>query len=301
MPLLVAEAAKLSLEMLERGIIEEIIDIDELFALLSFMQVNSKAYVYNRENTLSEADFLSPYDTVNEGAATFTEVTTVLRILAGDVDVDKFLLTTQSDHNPQLAIQLASKAKGMGRALRRAIVQGSSALNAKSFDGIAVLTDPSMTLIAGTNGASLTLGMLDELKDLVKLGADCFMMTRATWRAVRALLRSFNGNQGETVMIENFGRPVRAFDGVPVILNDFIPTNEVCGTNGNTTSIYALRLNEVDGFHMIYGGAASAGIVVEEVGTIQNQDAIRHRVKWYVGTALKSTLSIGRLTGITNI
>jgi len=58
MPLLVAEAAKLSLEQLERGVIEMIIDKDELFALVPFMHVNGKSYVYNRENTLSEADFL---------------------------------------------------------------------------------------------------------------------------------------------------------------------------------------------------------------------------------------------------
>jgi len=168
MPLLVAEAAKLSLEQLERGVIEEIIDKDELFALVPFMYVDGKAYVYNRENTLTEADFLSPYDPVNEGGATFTEVTTTLKIMAGDVDMDKFLLATQSDHNSQLAIQLASKAKGLGRAFRRALVQGSSSVNAKSFDGLASLCDPSQVILADTNGAAMTLAMLDELKELVK-------------------------------------------------------------------------------------------------------------------------------------
>lgn len=300
MPLLVAEAAKLSLEQLERGVIEEIIDRDELFALVPFVKVEGKAYVYNRENTLTEADFLSPYDPVNEGGATFTEVTTTLKVMAGDVDMDKFLLATQSDHNSQLAIQLASKAKGLGRAFRRALIQGSSAANAKSFDGLAALCDPSQVLLADVNGASLTLAMLDELKDLVKLGADAFIMTRATWRAVRAMLRSFNGNQAEIVMIPNFGHAVHSYDGIPVLLNDFIPVNEVVGTNANTTSIYAIRLNEVDGFHAIYGGP-SAGIQVEEVGTIQNMDAVRYRMKWYVGTALKGTLSLARLAGVTNI
>jgi len=300
MPLLVAEAAKLSLEMLERGVIEEIIDRDEMFALVPFMKIDGKAYVYNRENTLTEADFLSPYDTVNEGGATFTEITTTLKVMAGDVDMDKFLLATQSDHNSQLAIQLASKAKGLGRAFRRALIQGNSAVNAKSFDGIARLVDPSQVILADVNGAAVTLAMLDELKDLVKLGADAFIMNRAVWRAIRALLRSFNGNVAEVVMIENFGRAVHAYDGIPVLLNDFIPSNETCGSNAATTSIYAIRLNEVDGFHAIYGGP-SAGIQVEEVGTIQNMDAIRYRMKWYVGTCLKSTLSLARLAGVTNV
>ena len=99
MPLLKAEAEKLSNNDLVAGVIEEIIDRDPLFYLLPFVGTNGKAYVYDRENTLSEADFLDPNDTVNEGAATFTEVTARLRILAGDVDVDKFLQATMSDTN----------------------------------------------------------------------------------------------------------------------------------------------------------------------------------------------------------
>ena len=105
MPLLKAEAEKLSNNDLVAGVIEEIIDRDPLFYLLPFVGTNGKAYVYDRENTLSEADFLDPNDTVNEGAATFTEVTARLRILAGDVDVDKFLQATMSDTNNQKAIR----------------------------------------------------------------------------------------------------------------------------------------------------------------------------------------------------
>lgn len=299
MALLVAEAAKLSQEDLVRGVIEEIIDRDDLFALFPFTKTDGKAYVYNRENTISEADFLSPYDTVNEGAATFTTITTTLKIIAGDVDLDKFLLATQSDENPQLAIQLAQKAKGLARMFRRALIQGDSGSNAKSFDGLAKLVPAGQTFLAGTNGAALTLAMLDQLLDKVPNGADALIMTRSTWRGVRALLRSFNGNEAQTVMVPNFGHPIPAYNGFPVLLNDFIPVNEVAGTSGaTTTSIYAVRLNEADGFHGIYGGG-SAGVVVEDIGTVQNKDAVRFRMKWYVGTALKSTQSVARLAGVT--
>jgi HK97 family phage major capsid protein len=302
MPLLATEAAKLSLEVLERGVIEEIIHRDDLFALVPFMPINGKAYLYNRENTLTEGDFLDPYDVVNEGGATFTEVSTQLRILAGDVDLDKFLITTQSDHNSQLAIQLAAKAKALGFTFRRALINGDNANSPKSFDGLAVLTPTEQTLIAGANGAAVTISMIDELRDLVTLpgGPDCYMMRRSTWRAFKALLRAMNGNTATEIMIENFGRPVPAIDGVPVILNDWISNTETQGNNAATTSIYAVRLNEIDGFHGIVGNNM-AGIAVEEIGTIQNKDAVRYRVKWYVGTALKSTLSVGRLKGVTNV
>ena len=135
MPLLEAEAAKLSENQLERGVIEEIIDRDELFALVPFMGVNGKSYDYVREATISEGAFLDPYEAVPEGAATFAEVTTRLKIMAGDVDLDKFLIATQSDANNQLAIQLAHKAKALGRKFRRTLVNGNSGVNAKEFDG----------------------------------------------------------------------------------------------------------------------------------------------------------------------
>ena len=118
---------------------------------------------------------------------------------------------------------------------------------------------------------------------------------------MKALLRTYNGNNADHIMIENFGRPIKALDGLPVIMNDWIPVNETCGTNAKTTSIYAMRLNEANGFHGIFGGGGAAGMQMEEIGTIQNKDAVRHRVKWYCGTALKSSLSLARLAGVTNV
>ncbi|EOX7491971.1 phage major capsid protein, partial [Acinetobacter baumannii] len=89
-------------------------------------------------------------------------------------------------------------------------------------------------------------------------------------------------------------------NGIPIIMNDWIAGDEVKGTNSKTTSIYAVRLNEVDGLHGLYGGG-NAGIVVEDIGTVQNKDATRTRIKWYCGLALKSTRSIAAIRGVTNI
>jgi hypothetical protein len=126
------------------------------------------------------------------------------------------------------------------------------------------------------------------------------MMRPGTWRAYVALLRALGGTQPQTIQIPNFGVPVPAHNGIPVLVNDFLPGDETMGTSDVTCSIYAMRMNEADGIHGIVGGEA-AGIAVENIGTVQNKDAWRFRVKWYVGTALKSTKSIARLRGITNL
>lgn len=302
MPLLRAEAEKLSNNDLLAGVVEEIIDRDELFALLPFTQVNAKALVYNREKTLSEGSFIAPVTgVVPEGAATFDEVVAKLRVLAGDVDVDKFLNQTMGDTNNQLAIQIAAKAKGLARKFRRTLAIGDSVANVDEFDGVSKFVVAGQTIDAGVNGAAITLSMLDELLDAVKLGADAVMMRSGTLRAFRNVLRtSGNGTDAYMLQLENFGRPLLGHNGVPIIVNDFLPANEVQGTATATCSVYALRLNEVDGFHGLFGGD-SAGIVVENIGTVQDKDATRTRLKWYCGTALRATHSVARIKGITNI
>ena len=310
MPLLKQEAERLSNNQLIAGVIDEIIERDDLFALLPFVGVNGKAYVYNRENTLGSADWLDPNDPVNESAATFQEVVAKLRILAGDVDVDKFLQQTMGDTNDQMAIQIAKKAKAVARMFHQTLATGDSSVNPKAFDGLPVLAAQaqaaaatvggSQLVTAGANGSALTLSMLDELCDAVPNGADVLVMRRGTIRAFRALLRATYGTDAVMQQLENFGRPMLTHNGIPIIMNEFLAGNEVQGANSNTCSVYALRLNEMDGLHGLYGGS-NAGIVVENIGTVQNKDATRIRLKWYSGLALKSTRSIARLQGVTNV
>lgn len=310
MPLLRQEAEKLSNNQLISGVIDEIIQRDDLFSVLPFVGVNGKAYVYNRENTLGGADFLDPNDPIGESGATFTEVVAKLRILAGDVDVDKFLQSTMGDTNDQMAIQIAKKAKAVARAFHQTLATGDSTVNPKAFDGLPVLAAQaqaaaagvggSQLVSAGANGSALTLSMLDELCDAVPNGADVLVMRRGTIRAFRSLLRATYGTDAVMQQLENFGRPMLTHNGIPVIMNEFLDGSEDQGSNSNTCSVYALRLNELDGLHGLFGGP-DAGLQVENIGTVQNKDATRIRVKWYSGLALKSTRSIARLQGVTNV
>lgn len=303
MALLKAEAEKLSNNQLVAGVIDQIIERDDLFSVLPFVGVNGKAYVYNRENTLGSADFIDPNEAITESAASFTEVVAKLRILAGDVDVDKFLQTTMGDTNDQMAIQIAKKAKAVARAFHQTLATGDSGANAKAFDGLPTLAAaaPNTQLVsAGTNGNALTLSMLDQLCDAVPNGADVIVMRRGTIRAFRGLLRATYGTDAVMQQLENFGRPMLTHNGIPVIMNEFLAGDEDQGSNTDTCSVYALRLNELDGLHGLYGGN-DAGIVVENIGTVQNKDATRIRLKWYTGLALKSSRSIARLKGVTNI
>lgn len=306
MPLLRAHAEVLSQNDVVQGIIEELITVDQVFELLPFVSVNGKAYVYKRENTSQMATtgstFYDPDDAITESSAQYTEIVTKLRIIAGDVDVDKFLLETMSDTENQLATQIATKVKTIGRVYQQTLVTGDNSGSPKQFDGIKLLCASGQSFASATNGAALTLGMLDQLVDTVVMGPDCIMMRQGTRRAFVNLLRTVgSGADAVTMQMPNFSRPVLTHNGIPILCNDWLPSNEAEGTSGTVcASVYAMRMNELDGLHGLSGGAA-AGIRVEPVGTVQNKDAVRTRVKWYCGLALKSTLSLARLRGITNV
>lgn len=297
MPLLVTEAAKLAIEDRQRGVIEEIIDNDEMFALLPFTHSNDLVYSYVREKTLAGGAWSAPYDDLEESASEVDPVSTQLKALIGQVDIDNFTAETRSALNDQVAIQLAMKAKGLGRQFRQAIITGDSATDPKMIDGLIKLTPAGQTIPIAANGAPVSFDALDELKAAVPLGVDALMMHTKVWLQIRGLNRAMGGNTADHITLENFGRPVKAYDGTPVIINDFIPINTAQGTNAATTSVWALRLNEADGFHGLFGGP-TAGMRVEEIGKLQGKDATRWRMKWYTGAALKATHSIARLKGI---
>jgi hypothetical protein len=300
MPLLRAEAEKLSQNQVVQGIIEEIITVNEMFAMVPFSKVDGKAFLYKRENTLPTVAYLDPSEDVPESAATFTEVITKLRILIGDVDVDKFMNETMSDTEDQLGTQIALKAKAMARTFQDSMVNGDNVARPKEFDGLKALVVAGQIIPNGVNGGALTLTAMDQLVDQVPNGPDMLMMRSGTRRAYVAQLRAAGGNTGAMIQHPNFDVPILAHNGVPIVINDYLPANETQGTGTNMCSVYAVRANELDGVHGLYGGDA-AGIRVESIGTVQNKDAVRTRLKWYCGMALKSTKSVARLAGVSNI
>ena len=73
-----AEAAKLTQDLLLRGVIETIIKESQILQLLPFMEVTGTAVTYNREATLPAAAFYDVGDTWSEATPTFSQVTAAL-------------------------------------------------------------------------------------------------------------------------------------------------------------------------------------------------------------------------------
>lgn len=287
-----AEAAKLTNDLLLRGVIETIVKQSSVLQLLPFMEVVGTALTYNREATMPAATFYDPGDAWTEAVMTFTQVTAPLKILGGDADVDNFLQQTYADPNDIEAEAIANRAKAVAHLWSDTFYNGTVAGNAKSFDGLTTAIPAGQTLTMGANGAALTLDKLDEMIDLVKPGRpDALLMAKRTRRKLSSLRRA-SGAVLET-SIDQFGQHVVMYDGIPVLVDDFISITQTEGTENAASTIYAVRFG-MDGVMGIENG----GITVERVGELETKDATRHRIKWYASMALFSELGTAKLKGI---
>lgn len=294
MPLTQVDAGRLSNDMLIRGVIQTIVKEAPVLQYLPFMEVTGTSVRYTRENVMPAADFYVVGDTWAEAAPTFTNVITGLAILGGDADVDNFLQATYSDTNDIEAEVIASRAKAVAHKFAETFITGDTAVNTKAFDGIRKLTPVGQQVSMGTNGAAITLEKLDEMIDLVKPGKpELLIMSRRTRRQLKALRRT-TGPIIET-SVSQFGEQVVTYEGIPIVVDDFMPDNETQGSSGAVcSSIYALKTGMGTGLM----GLQHGGLTVETVGELETKDATRHRIKWYCGLAMMSQLGCARLLGI---
>jgi HK97 family phage major capsid protein len=293
MALTLAEAAKLSQDILLTGVIETVIKDSPVLQRLPFIEIVGNGLTYNRENAAATASFFDVGDTWTESTPTFTQVTALLKILGGDADIDNYLISTRSNIQDLEAAVVQLKAKAVQQKFEDTFVNGDTGSDAKSFDGIDVLTESGQTLSMGANGATLTLSKLDELIDTIKGGKpDLLIMSKRSRRTLNSLARTA-GAFLETDRNE-FGQMVQFYDGVPVGLSDYIADDQTVGTSSDCSTIYAMQLGEGS----LAGLTGPGGLQVERVGSLETKDATRTRVKWYVSLALFNTLKLAKLIGV---
>lgn len=300
-----AESAKLAQDELVAGVIENIITVNPFFDVLPFDGIDGNALAYNRENVLGDVQVLGVGGTITaKAAATFTQVTSTLTTIIGDAEVNGLIQATRSgDGNDQQAVQIASKAKSVGRKYQDMLVNGTGSSN--EFDGMLNLVSSGQMATTGTNGKALDFDVLDELLDLVtdKDGeVDYFMMHARTLRSYMALLRGLGGASINEVVALPSGREVPGYRGVPIFRNDWVPVNQTKGSGSNQTTIFAGTLDDGSRMHGIAGLTAeqAAGIQVVPVGESETKDESITRIKWYSGLALFSEKGLAAADGITN-
>lgn len=301
--LTLVEAAKIQQNPLIAGVIESIVTVNQMYQFLPFDQIIGNALLYTRENAIGGVAPIGiggGSNSVPAGAktpATFTPVTTPLKALIGDALVDHFIETTMGTQNDQKGVQVASKAKGLGREYQRQFILGDSSVDPLEFDGLEKLM-PSAQVISAAS-AALTFEMLDELISSIKAkdGAVDFMaMPDIAIRKYMSLLRATGGATISEVRTMPDGQQVMFYRGIPLFRNDYIPV-ENGGGAVRTTDIYAGCFDDGSRKTGIAGltSAIQSGIFVTNVGEAEATNDTITRLRFYSSMAIFSELGVGKI------
>jgi hypothetical protein len=189
--------------------------------------------------------------------------------------------------------------------------------SAVSVDGLARLVPASQTISSSTNGDAITLATLDQLADLVTNadGPKVYVMPTRTRRAVAALLRAAGGATMSEYTNAIFpsgprGQSYLTYNGIPIICTDWISIAQTQGSASTATAVYCATLGERAGLCGLFSNAAvdpaeassvissAMGLTALDVGTVQNADARRTRVKAYWGVKCGTEKGVAAATGI---
>jgi hypothetical protein len=300
-----AESAKLAQDELVAGVIENVITVNKSFEVIPFDGIDGNALAYNRENALGDANAYAIDTTIAaNAAATFTALSVQLTTLAGDAQVSGLVQATRSgDGNDQTAVQIASKAKSVGRKFQDLFINGSGA--GAEFTGLVSAVAAGQKVDTGANGGALSFAFLDELLDLVvdKDGEVDYITSHArTLRSYLALLRGMGGASINEVVTLPSGAQVPAYRASPWFRNDYIPINQTKGAGSAQTTVFAGTWDDGSRQHGLAGLTAdrAAGIQVVDVGESETKDNRIWRVKWYTSLAVFSEKGLAAAEGITN-
>ena len=328
MALTLVEAAKMSNDILQVGVIELLVYDDPILQRLPFKEIVGNGLTYDVETTMSGADFYNVGDTWVESTSVVTQHTATTTILGGDADVDNFLKATRSNLQDLMTEQIAAKTKAIKEAFKTAFYYGyrtGGGADAKRFDGLHYLirsaTSPYANAVAvtdsvdGTPAPASTLE-LERAVDMVKNGKpELIVMSKQCRRNLNVYL---NGVGGMTNILLQ-GKTVQTMFDIPIAVSDRISDDEASddttnyvstsGTGGGHDYTDGVALGNDDNGTTVFilrfapeacCGIQSLPVTVQPLGSLETKDADRVRIKWYPGLMLQSIITCSKYSGISN-
>ena len=312
MALTLAEAAVLSENDLQRGVIETFVQASPVLDRLPLMNIEGNAYAYNKEATLPGVAFRSVNEAYTESTGTFVQATESLVILGGDADVDRFIVQTRGNLNDQRAAQTALKVKAASYKFQDTFFNGDVAVDTKAFDGLKKRLTGSQVIDAGTNGLAVVgaddaarhafFDKLEELMAAVAGGPDVIYANRAVIAKIMSAGRRIGG--AEIVRNDITGKREATWNGVPILDPgktaagvDILPQTETQGSSSAASSIYAVKFGGDEGDQAVTG-LTNGGVQVYDLGELQEKPAYRTRIEFYCGLATFGGQSAARLRGV---
>jgi hypothetical protein len=272
-PLTLADAAKLSTDDLQRGVLETFVQESSVLDRIPFLTIQGNAYAYNQEATMPSVGFRDVNEAYDSNVGTVVQKSEKLVILGGDADVDRFIVQTRGNLNDQRAIQTRMKVKAASYFYQDKFINGDTAVDTKGFDGLKKRLTGSQVIAADTNGLAIVGAddaarqkFFDKMDELV------------------AAVPGINGSNGafyaNSLVIAKIRSAARRIGGV-----------EMC------SSIYAVKFGSAEGDQAVTG-LTNGGVQVRDLGELDTLPVFRTRLEFYTGLATFGGQAAARLTGV---
>ena len=269
MPVTLAQAALGAASDIDRNVIDEFRKSSYIFDRIPFDDVVNPAgggatltYGYQRLVTQPTAAFRAINAEYTPQEATKQEYTVSLKPFGGSFQIDRVLSAIA--RGKEVAFQITQKAKAARALFNDAFINGDSAVDANSFDGLDKALTGSSTEIAaaslstagtwsGTFDEAKAWAIMDDVDQLLAAldgPADALIGNKRVLAKIKGAAR----RAGYFTQNENaFGRLVEFYNGVALIDPGEKPgsTTEVIPVSGGGASdLYAVRFG-MDGVHAI--------------------------------------------------
>ncbi len=280
---------------------------------LPFESIAGSAFSYNKDATLPAAAFRAVNAGYTESTGTFADSTESLVILGGDYVVDRYLEQTSTGSVPSLiAAQRDMKARSVAAKFGDTFINGSTGVDANSFNGLKTRLTGAQVISSGVNGAAMNTdatvrtAFLDRLDALLALvpGADAIYANSQVIAMLRTVFR--NATINNYTVDELTGRPVEVptWQGVAILdagkkadQTPIIPQTETQGSSTVASSIYAVRFADSE-FDEGVLGITNGGLQVDPPVQLETKPSWLGRIEFYCGLALMGATPAARLTGV---
>lgn len=287
MGLSLTESAKLSQDLLKKGVIECFVANSVVMDRLPFMEVSGNSLAYNIVDELPTVEFRGVNEAYTESGATVSRKHEFLFMLGGDVDVDMFIQATRGNINDIRGIQTELKVKSLENQFTKTFFYGDGTKSFKGLktrieDGIGTKIEKTLTMPRNIEEAFVIEDALTELCMAVKGGQPDVIYADA--KSVNIFTRALNllgYNTGTGA--DNFGKPCVMFKGCPIIV---VPD---ALTEGD---VFAVKF----GADEYVSGLTNKGVQARDLGEAHDKPVLRTRVEFYVGLATFHNKSFAVLT-----
>jgi len=325
------QAQKLTQSQLIPGVIEEDIQRNNILDRVPVAQARGQTIKWNREQYVMETDVANVAigDQLSWSASmTYEQMEVALKRKYVQRRLDNFIPDVYGTINDYEAQVLWEMKKGLIRRLGDDIIYDDLTYGTNEFDGLHALAcvQQGTDLDIEEDGA-LALSNLRIQHDAMKHGIDfCYIPFNIARRIDEAYqeqglttLATYTTLARISYGVDDQGKRVMFFDGVPFLRTDFLKeeTADLCNatstdearaksTTGDNWSLFHVKMGDVfngePGLTLGFGNTEMLGQFYKIVlfDELENYDAGGIRLVSYVAPLLGSKLSLGRINDITD-